>query len=228
MIDKAVDHPPHVDMTQQEGHWNPDLAGDYDRIAKFYADAYANDLGRAPFDQALLNRFAELVHGPVCDLGCGPGHVTAYLRLRGAQAFGLDLSPRMIDLARRRYPAIPFQVGDMRALDLRAGSLGAIVAFYSLIHLRRNHVVPVLQDMARVLGKNGRLLVGCHRGQQDLHADERFGQPVSLDATLFEPAELAGYATEAGFDVEETVMRRPYEFEVPLEKLYLFAVKRST
>ncbi|CAI4029772.1 UDP-N-acetylglucosamine 1-carboxyvinyltransferase [Nitrospira tepida] len=87
----------------------------------------------------------------------------------------------------------------MRALDLPAGSLGGIVAFYSLIHLRRDAVVPVLRDMARVLGKNGRLLVGCHLGQQDLHVDERFGQSVSLDATLFEPAELAEYLTEAGF-----------------------------
>lgn len=199
MSDKAVDHPPDDDVAKRDGDWNPDLVGDYDRIADLYAEAYADDLGRAPFDQALLNRFAESVHGPVCDLGCGPGYVAAYLRLRGVQVFGIDLSPRMIDLARRRYPAIPFQVGDMRALDLPAGSLGGIVAFYSLIHLRRDAVVPVLRDMARVLGKNGRLLVGCHLGQQDLHVDERFGQSVSLDATLFEPAELAEYLTEAGF-----------------------------
>jgi hypothetical protein len=80
--------------------------------------------------------------------------------------------------------------------------------------------------MARVLSNNGILLLGCHRGQQDLHADERFGRTVSMDATLFEPAELAGYATAAGLDVEETVTRRPYEFEVQLEKIYLFALKR--
>lgn len=199
MNGKATKYPRDDEMTQQEGRWNPDLVGDYDRIADLYAEAYADDLGRAPFDQALLDRFAELVQGPVCDLGCGPGHVAEYLRLRGVEIFGIDLSPRMIDAARRRYPAIAFQVGDMRALDLPAGSLRGIVALYSIIHLRRDAVVPVLRDMARVLGKNGRLLVGCHRGQQDLHVDERFGQSVSLDATLFEPAELAEYLTEAGF-----------------------------
>ena len=214
MSDKAVDRPADDDVAKRDEYWNPDLVGDYDRIADLYAEAYADDLSRAPFDQALLDRFAELVQGPVCDLGCGPGYVAEYLRLRGVEIFGIDLSLRMIDVARRRYPAIPFQVGDMRALDLPTDSVRGIVAFYSIIHLRRDAVVPVLREMARVLKDNGNLLVGCHRGEQDLHADGRFGQPVSLDATLFEPAELAEYLTEAGFDVEETLTRRPYEFEV--------------
>lgn len=96
--DKAIDHPPDDDVSKPDGHWNPDLVGDYDRIADLYAVGSADDLSRVPFDQALLNRFAESVHGPVCDLGCGPGYVAAYLRLRGVQVFGIDLSPRMIDL----------------------------------------------------------------------------------------------------------------------------------
>lgn len=157
--------------------------GDDDGIA----DLYADDLSRAPFDQARLDRFAELGQGTVCDLGCGPGHVGEYLRLRGVEIFGVDLSPRMIDVARRRYPPIPFQIGDMRTLH-----------------------------------NNGRLLLGCHRAQQDLHVDERFGQLVSLDATLFEPDEVERYAAEAGFDVEGTLTGRPDEFEVQVEKITCF------
>jgi hypothetical protein len=44
--DKAVDHPPGDDMTKQDGRWNPDLVGDYDRIADLYTEAYADDLSR--------------------------------------------------------------------------------------------------------------------------------------------------------------------------------------
>jgi SAM-dependent methyltransferase len=141
--DKALDHPPDDDVSKQYGHWNPDLIGDYDRIADLYAEAYADDLSREPFDQALLDRFAERVQGPVCDLGCGPAmSQNICLRLRGVEIFRIDLSPRMIDVARRRYPAIPFQVGDLRALDLPTDSVRGIVAFYSIIHFRRDAVVP--------------------------------------------------------------------------------------
>ena len=136
-------------MTQQDDYWNPDLAGDYDRIADFYADAYADDLVRTPFDQALLDRFAELVHGPVCDLGCGPGYVAAYLCLHGVQAFGIDLSPRMIDLARRRYPAIPFQVGDLRALDLPTDSVrGMLCRLSRPVHLDKGRQGTDIADVS--------------------------------------------------------------------------------
>ena len=75
-----------------------------------------------------------------------PAYVAEYLRL-GGEIFGIDLSPRMIEVARRRYPAIPFQVGDLRALDLPTDSVRGIVAFYSIIHFRRDAVVPVLREM---------------------------------------------------------------------------------
>ena len=38
------------------------------------------------------------------EVGCGPGHVTAYLAEAGADATGLDLSPGMVAEARRRFP----------------------------------------------------------------------------------------------------------------------------
>ena len=62
-------------------------------------------------------------------------------------------------------------------------------------------------------------------GEGEIHADERFGQPISMDATLFDPDELQGCLTEAGFRVEEVLTRKPYEFELQLEKIYVFATK---
>lgn len=50
-----------------------------------------------PLERAILAAYAELVGpaGPVADLGCGPGGLTAYLRRLGVEAYGIDLSPRM-------------------------------------------------------------------------------------------------------------------------------------
>ncbi len=70
----------------------------------------------------MLAAFAEEVAaaglGPVGDLGCGTGRVTAHLRGLGADVFGVDLSPGMIAVAREAYPGLRFDVGSMAALDL--------------------------------------------------------------------------------------------------------------
>src|SRR5206468_4038248 len=135
-----------------------DLAAKYDRIAEKYAAAFFDELEKKPFDRARLDRFAAAVagRGRVGDVGCGPGHVGRYLAARGVDVFGLDLSPRMVELARRRNPGIPFEQGDMLALALADASLAGIVAFYSLIHLARDTVARALGELTRVLVPGGR------------------------------------------------------------------------
>lgn len=66
----------------------------YDEVASLYADLFSDMLDTRPLERAMLAAFAELTDGPVADLGCGPGHLTAHLRSLGLDVFGLDLSPR--------------------------------------------------------------------------------------------------------------------------------------
>jgi len=51
--------------------------------------------------------------GSVADVGCGPGYVTAHLHDSDVEVFGIDLSPEMIDIARRDHPHLRFEVGTM-------------------------------------------------------------------------------------------------------------------
>jgi SAM-dependent methyltransferase len=78
----------------------------YDTVAAAYADLVDGALAESPMDRALLGVFAEQVlvggGGPVGDLGCGPGRLTTHLVVLGLDALGLDLSPGMVDVARRR------------------------------------------------------------------------------------------------------------------------------
>ena len=79
----------------------------YDAVATAYADRLAAELDRKPFDRWLLDRVAGLADGlPVVDVGTGPGHVAAYLAAAGADATGVDLSPGMVEEARRRFPDV--------------------------------------------------------------------------------------------------------------------------
>ncbi len=210
----------------EPGRWNPDLAGTYDQVARPYAEQFFDELDQKPFDRALLDRFAARVRGRgrVCDVGCGPGHVGRYLGDRGVDAFGLDLSPGMVALARDLNPAMRFVQGDMRALPLSDASLAGFVAFYSLIHFERGAAGGVLTELTRVLIPGGLLLLAG--GEGEVHADDWFGQGVSIDATLYHPTEMATYMKRTGLDVEAITTRAPYEFEYQTTRVYAAGVKR--
>jgi len=203
------------------------LIQSYDRIASRYAEEFFDELARKPFDRELLDRFAGGIRdeGPVVDVGCGPGQVTRYLHDRGLRVTGIDLSERMLACARERSPGVPFEVGDLRALDRDAESLAGLVGFYAIIHLGREEVQRALAEMHRVLGRGGALLLSFHGGEGTAHADEWFGEPVIMDATFFSGEEMAGHARAAGFEDPEVAARDPLPFEFPVPRVFLLARK---
>jgi|SRR6267378_2013476 len=209
---------------------NAALQSGYDRVAKDYATEYFEELKRKPFDCHLLDEFAESVKGAgvVCELGCGPGQVARYLKDRGVDMRGIDLSAEMVKVAARLNSDITFTQGDMLALDLPNDSLGGIVLFYSIIHIQRANVTRAFQEMGRVLTPGGKLFLAFHSGEGELHRDEWFGQPVSIDFRLFQGTEIAGYLEAAGFEEIRILERPPYEFEYPTDRIYCFASTRGT
>src|SRR3954471_23701990 len=134
----------------------------YDTVADLYAEQHQDVLDASPWDRAVLGTFAELVggSGPVADLGCGPGRLTGHLASLGLDVFGVDLSPGMVDVARRAHPGLRFEVGSMAALDIGDGSLAGALAWYSLIHTPPEELPSVVAELARVLAPGGRLLTG--------------------------------------------------------------------
>jgi len=201
------------------------LQSSYDRVASSYAKEYSAELARKPFDCEVLDRFAGDLkgRGVVCELGCGPGQVARYLKDRGVDVRGIDLSPEMVNVASGLHPDIPFSKGDMLSLDVAENSFAGLVLFYSIIHIQRADVTRAFRELSRVLNPEGKLLLSFHEGQGELHRDEWFGQPVSIDFRLFEAAEMEGYLADAGFTKIETITREPYEFEYPTTRVYISA-----
>ncbi|MFJ5228869.1 class I SAM-dependent methyltransferase [Kitasatospora sp. NPDC088391] len=152
----------------------------YDAVAELYATLFRGELGGREDESALLRRLAAAppVAGrglPVGDLGCGPGEATALLDALGVRAFGLDLSAGMLAQARRAHPAGAFVRGTLTALPLADGSLGAILARYSLIHLTPDRLPLALAELRRVLAPGGLLLTGFFATDTDT------GDPLPFD-----------------------------------------------
>ncbi|MFJ3085914.1 class I SAM-dependent methyltransferase [Streptomyces sp. NPDC086838] len=184
----------------------------YDTVAADYASLLADELAAKPLDRAVLGAFAEYVRagggGPVADLGCGPGRVTAHLRGLGLSAFGVDLSPGMVAEARRRHPELRFEVGTMTALDLADGALGGALAWYSLVHTPPQELGAYVAEFHRVLAPGGHLLIAFKAGgDEGVRLEHAYGHPVDLDVYRFEPERVAGLLEDAGFEVRARLVR---------------------
>lgn len=111
----------------------------------------------------------------------------------------------------------------MRALAVPDGSLGGIVARYSIIHLPRDDVPSAVCEFRRALDTGGALLLAVHIGTGEIHTDEFRGETVSVDATLFSRDELVRYVEDAGFELDIVRQRPPESDEFQAEKLYVLA-----
>lgn len=92
----------------------------YDEVAEESAGRFMTELEGRPLDRALRTHLIERVGGlgPIADLGCGPGHVARFLGDHGAAPLGLDLSPRMVEIAAAAHPG---RLHRTRSLRLRGG-----------------------------------------------------------------------------------------------------------
>jgi SAM-dependent methyltransferase len=199
----------------------------YDVVAETYAGKFFDELSRKPFDREWLGQFARgCPHGRVLDIGCGPGHVGRFLTDLGLDVIGVDLSPAMIDVARRLNPEMTFEVGDMKRLDHDDGSVAGVVAFYSLIHIPRAEAPDVLTEFRRALMPGGKLLIAVHGGTGEITSDDFLGHQTRFAATLFEKDELARLIGDAGFTVDQTAERERYEFETHTPRIYIAATHK--
>ncbi|WP_035841402.1 class I SAM-dependent methyltransferase [Kitasatospora azatica] len=188
----------------------------YDAIAADYTARFVDELAIKPLDRAMLAAFAEYVRagepGQVADLGCGPGRVTAHLRGLGLDAFGLDLSPEMVALARRAYPELRFEVGSMTELGgLPDGSLAGIVAWYSIIHLPPAQLPTVLAEFHRILAPGGQLLLAFQVGDEPVHREEGFGRSIDLTFHRRRPEQVVELLAESGLAIRARLVREAAE-----------------
>ena len=197
----------------------------YDAVAEVYAADFRDELAGKPLDRALLACLAEQAGrgAPIADLGCGPGHVAAWLDGRGVAAVGIDLSPEMIAVGRRDYPRVEFRVGDLLELPAKDGEFGAAIALYSIIHLEPGELPRAFEEIHRVLRPSGLFLVAFHIGEEVRHLDEWWGLAVDVDFRFFQPAKIANAIERAGFQAEMRLERVSYPGEVATRRAYLLA-----
>jgi SAM-dependent methyltransferase len=156
-----------------------DFADYYEQVFPFREEAYA-----------FLRRCLLSPSGRILDAGCGTGHYCGRLAADGFQVVGIDLDPKMIEVAQARYPKAAFRRLDMREVGRLPGPFaGAFCIGNTVSHLSRDELGAFLRDLSP------RLLPGAPWIVQPMNWDyilERGGyvfQPRRVgDAVSFERA----------------------------------------
>lgn len=185
----------------------------YDQVAESYAHLLPDASFETPADRGMIEAFAGYVKeeeaGPVLDAGCGAGRMTGLLSRLGVGVSGIDVSARMVEVARRTYPCLRFDVAELRNLPCPDMHLGGVFAWYSIIHLAPGDLPGVFTEFFRVLAPGGYAMISFQVGDGPRHIAQAYGHNVSMDAELFPPATVVEHLTDAGFTVVAQMSREP-------------------
>lgn len=128
----------------------------YDKIAERYCKRTEEEGDRDFQKEMLVKTLSHLPDDPrVIDLGCGDGRDTEYMRKKGVDVVGIDLSKSMISLARSKYPRSTFIHSDMRETVFPEDTFHAAWANASLINLPKSELSHVEKEVYRILEPEG-------------------------------------------------------------------------
>ena len=188
----------------------------YDKIAEEY-DAWSRPSSKLE-NEVEIDEFLCHVKpgGIVLDAGCGSGIVAQYLVNNGFQVTGIDISQKMLELARKRVPEGIFQVGDMTALEFEDGSFDGIVSTYAVFHVPRSEHHRLFLDFRRLLRKGGLLLfsIGVHPEGTDGVWDWEVGDTVPMFWSYYGPDKTVGLLKSANYEI---VFARSVEIQTETE-----------
>jgi SAM-dependent methyltransferase len=162
-------------------------------------------------DVALLERIDTIEWSRLtraADLGCGSGRTAAFLRTRGDYPIdGVDVTPAMLELARRRGLHDRLARADVRATGLDPASYDLVVCVLVDEHLPE--LEPLYAEARRLLRPAGRfVIVGVHpyflmAVGMPTHFDGPGGEPVAIETHLHLPSEHMAAARATGFAAAE-------------------------
>lgn len=184
----------------------------YDKTAVKYQDKFMEmDLYNDTFD-----RFCDLVGkqgAGILDIATGPGNVVKYLysKRSDCKILGIDLSPNMIELAKKNNPQADFAVMDCRNIDMIDRKFDAVMCAFCLPYLSREESGKLIFDSSTLLNPGGILYISTMEGDYEKSGFETTSFSGSNRVFIYYHQEeyLSDCLTDAGFEIVD-LLRKDY------------------
>ncbi len=165
------------------------------------------------------------VKSNILDAGCGTGIDSVYMASLGHIITGIDLSEKMLDIARKKNSKINFIKKDITALDFKESLFDGIIASYSLIHISKSEVKSCLLNFNRMLKKSGLLNIGLQEGESgEISIPEPFAPKLTLDINIMSLEEVKKLLIDTGFSIIDVFLdSAKNKEEVSFNKLCVIA-----
>lgn len=140
----------------------------WNKVAELYQEKFMDlDLYNDTYD--LFCSAIGKMNPAMLEVGCGPGNITKYLLAKRPDfvIHGIDISPNMVELARKNNPEASFSVMDVREIDQLKTRLDAIICGFCVPYLSETDLVKLIQNCAGLLSDDGILYLSFVDGSAD-------------------------------------------------------------
>ncbi len=200
----------------------------YDDSADGYNDMMDEEI-KLPLYDVVLSGLADRISsldGPVLDSSCGSGHMLEMLQKKYThrrQLLGLDLSPKMVTIARERLGGTAsISQGDMSDLaEISDDTCAAVISFFSLHHIGASELVACFTEWHRVLVLRGQLVIATWEGEGTID----YGDQSGILTQRYKESELVDALKAANFQIESHSVQPVEGFE--MDAVHIIAAKRA-
>jgi len=193
----------------------------YDSIADKYSGTFRGE-------NKFLDEFVKLLpeNANVLDAGCGTGEDTKYLVSKGFTVESIDLSKKMITIARKNVQNHKFHLADIRKVVYPNNSFGGVVAAFSLIHLTKKESEFIIKKFHKFLKKEGIIYLALQEGHGEKPVKWSLYTKRKIFINFYTLTEIKKLLESVGFEIIFTKKIPPKtKYELQKNKLFIIAKK---
>lgn len=203
----------------------------FDQFAETYQEKYMDVTLYAASLNLFLN-YIESSDPSILDIACGPGNITKYLLDNSSklEILGIDLSPQMINFAKKNNPKAEFKVHDIRNINLLNQKFDAAVMAFALPYLSKEEVISFINDCSGILNESGVLYLST---MEDEHEKSGLEGPGNKDGQkmyihYYEAAFIKDTLIKSGFEILYSQRQNfPLKTNITWKDLIIIARKKA-
>lgn len=172
---------------------------DYNDIAQEYTEKFFEDKS----DEKYIDQFLLILEGKnILDVGCGNGRDCKYISQKGFKIKGIDLSKKMLIIAKKMIPNIEFELMDIANITYPDNSYDGIISNCSLFHIPVKELPQTLNSFFKILKPNGKLLLILQEGVGEKMVEEPFRKGIYIYMNYFSVKRISDLLLKYGFKID--------------------------